>query len=183
MQWHRFIIRAHIDDDIIEFSGFLTALYSYSFCLSYMLCWIISLMVLLWCLCCLILVLWCLKFELEFELLLVSSCVCGIDLHLVASCSSVFSSSLLLLIMVSPGADAVYPHYMVYPGADAVYPHYMVSPGADAVYPHYIWSLQGLMLFTLIIWSLHFLFMRKPAWPLAVQEWYNRWLIFSLLQF
>ena len=49
--YHWFIIRAHVDDNILEFSGLLISLFTLD-----MLCWIISLMVLLWCLCCLVLV-------------------------------------------------------------------------------------------------------------------------------
>ena len=46
--YRQFIIRAHVDDNILEFSGLLIALFTLD-----MLCWIISLIVLLWCLCCL----------------------------------------------------------------------------------------------------------------------------------
>ena len=52
--YRQIIIRAHVDDNILEFSGLLIALFTLD-----MLCWIISLIVLLWCLCCLVLVCWC----------------------------------------------------------------------------------------------------------------------------
>ena len=56
--YRRFIIRANVDDNILEISGLLIALFTID-----MLCWIIALMVLLWCLCCLVLVVsWCWPF-------------------------------------------------------------------------------------------------------------------------
>ena len=47
--YHRFINIAYVDDDILELSGLLIALVTFD-----LLCWIISVMVLLWCLCCLV---------------------------------------------------------------------------------------------------------------------------------